>query len=159
MKESQFRARHLGLAVMALSFSLACGSKSTPKPAAFFPESNEVKGWAKTGETRIFPAKELWQYIDGDADKYVKAGVEETLTADYSYGDKVEAVADVFVMSDAAGATKVFESQPAEGSQPVQLGDAARLYKGSVTLRKGRYFPRARRLRGRFRTSLRHSLL
>jgi len=127
---------------LTLSLSLACGSKSSSKPAAYFPESNEVPGWSRSGETRAFPADRLWEYIDGDADKYVQAGVQQTLTTDYRYGDKIEAVADVYVMATTDGATKVFESQPATGSQPVPLGDAARLYKGSLTLRKNRYFVR-----------------
>jgi hypothetical protein len=46
------------------------------------------------------------------------------------------------VISSVSGATSVFESQPAAGSQPLPLADAARLYKGSLTLRKGRFFVR-----------------
>jgi len=108
----------------------------------YFPESNEAPGWVESGETRTFLADRLWEYIDGDADKYVQAGVQQTLTTDYRYGDKIEAVAEVYVMATADGATKVFESQAATGSQPVKLGDAARLYKGSLSLRKNCYFVR-----------------
>ncbi|MGO9271582.1 MAG: DUF6599 family protein [Terriglobia bacterium] len=135
-------AAAFGPMILALSLSLACGSKSSSKPATYFPESNEAPGWVKSGETRTFPADRLWEYIDGDADKYVQAGVQRTLTTDYRYGDKIEATADVYVMTTADGATKVFESQAATGSQPVPLGDAARLYKGSLILRQGRYFVR-----------------
>jgi len=132
----------LGAALFALGLSLACASKSGSKPATYFPESNEAPGWGKSGETRTFPADRLWEYNDGDADKYVQAGVEQTLTTDYRYGDKIEAVAEVYAMATADGAKKVFESQATAGSQPVRLGDAARLYKGSLTLRKNRYFVR-----------------
>jgi Family of unknown function (DUF6599) len=130
------------LVVLVLPLLFACTPKPGSKPATYFPESAEVPGWSRTGETRIFPADRLWEYIDGDAEKYVRAGVEQTLTADYRYRNKFDAVADVFVMATASGATKVFESQPAAGSQPVSAGDAARLYKGSLTLRKGRIFVR-----------------
>jgi hypothetical protein len=132
----------LGPLILALSLSLGCGSNSRPEPAKLFPGSNEVQGWAKVSETRSFPPDRLYEYIDGDADKYIQAGVEQTLTADYRYGGKIDAVADIFVMAREQGATKVFESQPATGSQPVRLGDAGRLYRGSVTFRKGRYFVR-----------------
>ena len=142
MKESLREVRVLALAVMVVSLSVACNSKPGPTTATYFPESNEVQGWSKSGETRTFPADRLWEYIDGDAEKYTQAGVEQTLTADYHYGESVDAVADVFVMSDAAGATKIFESESAEGSQSVPLGDAARLHEGSLTLRKDRYFVR-----------------
>jgi hypothetical protein len=135
-------AATFGPIILTLSLSLACGSKSSSKPAAYFPESNKVPGWSRSSETRTFPADRLWEYIDGDADKYVQAGVQQTLTTDYRYGDKIEAVADVYVMATADGATKVFESQAATGSRPVPLGDVGRLYKGSLTLRQGRYFVR-----------------
>jgi len=142
--------RHFGLRgklaatliILALSFSLACNSKSKFDTSKIFPSSNQAQGWTKSGETRVFPGDHLYEYIDGDADKYVHAGVKQTLTSDYRYGEKIEAVADVFIMSTAAGATTVYESQSAAGSGPVRLGDAARLYKGSLTFRQGRYFVR-----------------
>jgi hypothetical protein len=107
---------------------------------ASLPE--QASGWAKQGETRTFSAANLYDYIDGDAEKYVQAGVKTALTADYKYQGKADAVADVFIMSDAEGARKVFESQSEVGAKSISLGDAARLYSGSVTFRKGPYFVR-----------------
>jgi hypothetical protein len=121
---------------------IACASKQGNKPPVFFPEANEVSGWNKSGDTRTFAADKLWEYIDGDAEKYIQAGVQKTLTADYRYRDKSDAVADVYVMSAPDGAKKIFESESAVGSQTVQLGDGGRLYKGSLIFRRGRYFVR-----------------
>jgi hypothetical protein len=45
-------------------------------------------------------------------------------------------------MKGAAGARKVFESEPEAGSQPVALGEAGRLYGASLTFRKGPHFVR-----------------
>jgi Family of unknown function (DUF6599) len=142
MKKSSREVSVLALAVLGVSICVACSPKPTSTTTTYFPESNEVQGWSKSGETRTFPADRLWEYIDGDAEKYTQAGVKETLTADYRYGENVDAVADVYVMSDAAGATKIFESEPAEGSKPVTLGDAAQLREGSLVFRKDRYFVR-----------------
>jgi len=36
-------------------------------------ESGEAAGWSRTAATRSFEAADLWQYIDGDAEKYLKA--------------------------------------------------------------------------------------
>ncbi len=130
-----------GLVVQAV-FICTCRSKTQSPSADFFPQSNAVEGWTKTGATHKFPADHLYEYIDGDADKYVQAGVVETRTADYVFGGKIEAVVDVFVMSNSAGAAKVFDAEQASDSQPAQVGDAARLYRGSLTFRKGRYFVR-----------------
>jgi hypothetical protein len=68
--------------------------------------------------------------------------VQKTLTADYRYREKSDAVADVYVMSAPDGARSILESESALGSEPVQLGDGGRLYKGSLTFRKGLYVVR-----------------
>jgi polyferredoxin len=114
-----------------------------PAPSAsYLPESNEAAGWVKSGETRRFAAADLWKYIDGDAERYLKAGVQETFTAHYRYQNRIEVVADVYVLDKAKGAAAIFESEPAAGSQPVAVGDAARSYGPSLTFRKDRFFAR-----------------
>jgi hypothetical protein len=127
---------------MALLFLQCCASRSRIDPANIFPASNQVAGWTKSSETRVFSADHLYEYIDGDAEKFVHAGVEQALTTDYNFEGKFDAVADVFIMAKPGGATAVFESQPAVGSQSVAMGDAARLYQGSLILLKDRYFVR-----------------
>ena len=73
------------------------GQAATP-----FPRTGEAPGWARRGETRVFPAADLWQYIDGAADRYLQAGVERVLTADYRYRDRFDAVVDVYAGGRAA---------------------------------------------------------
>jgi len=130
------------LLLLVTTFMLhgAC-SRRTGNAATPFPDANEAPGWVKTGETRTFSAAELWSYIDGDADRYVKAGVESTSTSDYKFQSKLEAVADVYVMANAAGARRILDSETG-GSQSLQLGDAGRLYAGSLAFCKGRYLVR-----------------
>jgi hypothetical protein len=132
------------LAILAISAAQACAPKSTPTPAGFFPATGEVPGWTRTGETRTFEASRLWEYIDGDAEKYLQAGVEKTLTTDYRYRDKVEAVTDVYVMAASEGARKIFDSESSVGSKPVRIGPSAdgRLSRASLTFHKGPYFVR-----------------
>ena len=88
-------------------FIAGCKSKRLVDP---FPASGAVAGWEKTGETRVFAAKDLWQYIDGDAEQYISAGVVSTSTSDYKYKGQLEAVVDVYTMGDAAGARKILET-------------------------------------------------
>ena len=112
------------------------------KPEPRFPESGEVPGWTKAGETRQFEAADLWKYVDGDAERYLRAGVRRTLTANYRYGDGVEAVADIYMMEAAGGAAAIFEGESSAGSRPVALGEAGRSYGQSVTFRQGACFVR-----------------
>ena len=119
---------------------MTCSSRETAKPTAYFPDGNTVPGWVKSGETRTYDAGDLWKYIDGDADKYVQAGVVKVLTSDYRFKSASDAVVDVYVMSDAAGARRVYDSESSAGSQPIAIGDAGRYAKGSLTFRQGPYF-------------------
>ncbi|MGD0801578.1 MAG: DUF6599 family protein [Terracidiphilus sp.] len=102
-----------------------------------FPVSGAIAGWQKTSDTRVFAAKDLWQYIDGDAEQYISAGVITTSTSDYKYQGKLEAVVDVYTMNDAAGARKILEAGQSSDAKPVQLGDAGIAYAQSVIFRKG----------------------
>lgn len=106
-----------------------------------FPGAGEAPGWSK-GRTRVFEAADLWRYVDGDAERYLAAGVECTHTAEYRHEDGAEAVVDVHVMKDADAAQRIFESEPSAGSEPLALGDAGRSYGASVTFRRGRCFAR-----------------
>jgi len=107
-----------------------------------FPALGAVAGWQKTSDTRTFAAKDLWQYIDGDAEQYVKAGVVSAATSDYKYQDKLEAVVDVYTMGDSAGAQKVFDASKSASAQSVAVGDAGVAYEQSVSFRKGPYYVR-----------------
>jgi hypothetical protein len=106
-----------------------------------FPASGAVAGWDKTSETRTFAAKDLWQYIDGDAEQYVSAGVVTTSTSDYKFQNQLEATVDVHTMGDVAGARKILETGTSD-AKPVQLGDAGMAYAQSVIFRKGPYLVR-----------------
>ena len=125
-------------AVIALAAISAC-KKSPQDP---FPASGAVAGWQKTDATRVFEAKDLWQYIDGDAEHFVKAGVVSTSTTDYTYNGHLEAVVDIHTMGGSDGAQKILETGLTRDAKTVQLGDGGVQYAQSVTFRKGRYVVR-----------------
>jgi hypothetical protein len=106
------------------------------------PPSGAVTGWEKSADTRVYAAKDLWQYIDGDAEQYIAAGVVSTSTSDYKYQNQLDAVVDVYTMGDFAGARKILESGSSNGAKSVQVGDAGLAYEQSVAFRKGPYLVR-----------------
>ncbi len=132
--------RKVGMTGLGVILALAAGCKKQTQ--GLFPESGEVAGWAKSGETRTFTAANLSDYIDGDAEKYLKAGVQSASTADYKLGDQVQATVDVYTMSSADGAKSIFESEPAGTARAAAVGDAGRLYSQSLMFRKGPYLVR-----------------
>lgn len=117
------------------------GCKKTAKTDPF-PLSGQVADWQKTSDTRIFAAKDLWQYIDGDAEQYLKAGVVSAATSDYKYRNQVEAVVDVYTMGDAAGAHTILAGEHATSNESVSVGDETIALQQSVTFRKGPYLVR-----------------
>jgi hypothetical protein len=122
--------------VLAIAAVAACaGCKK--KDADPFPATGAVAGWEKTSDTRVYAAKDLWQYIDGDAEQYLQAGVVSTSTSDYKYQGTLEAVVDVYTMENSAGARKILETGRTSDAKSVQVGDAGLAYEQSVTFRKG----------------------
>jgi hypothetical protein len=129
----------LAMAVIVL-LAVSAGCKKTKVDP--LPPSGAVSGWEKSSDTRVFEAKDLWQYIDGDAEQYIAAGVVSASTSDYKFQNQLDAVVDVYTMGDSAGARKILESGESNGAQNVQLGDAGLEYEQSVIFRKGPYLVR-----------------
>jgi hypothetical protein len=129
------------VAIALVATAAGTGCKKHQKIDAF-PASGTVSGWQKSSETRVFDAKNLWQYIDGEAEVYIAAGVVTTSTSDYKYQGKLEAVVDVYTMSDAVGARKMLETGQTNEAKSLLLGDAGLVYAQSVIFRKGPYLVR-----------------
>jgi hypothetical protein len=119
---------------LSLTFAVTGCKKSAVNP---LPASGAVTGWEKTSETRTFAAKDLWQYIDGDAEQYLAAGVVSTVTSDYKYNGKIEAVVDVYTMKTADGAHRIMSVGQTSEGKAVQVGDEAIQYAQSLSFRKG----------------------
>ncbi len=131
------------VAIVAFAIAaVAAGAGCRKKNVDPFPASGAVAGWDKTSNTRVFAAKDLWRYIDGDAEQYLQAGVVSTSTSDYKYQGQLEATIDVYTMRDSAGARKILETGQTSDARSVQVGDAGVAYEQSVTFRKGPYLVR-----------------
>ncbi len=131
------------IAIVALAIAaLAAGAGCKKQAVDPFPASGAVAGWQKTSDTRVFAAKDLWQYIDGDAEEYIQAGVVSTSTSDYKYQGQLEAVVDVYTMGDSAGAGKILAKSQSKDAKTISLGDAGIAFAQSVNFRKGPYLVR-----------------
>jgi hypothetical protein len=126
------------LAVIATGATTGC-KKSRANP---FPASGAVAGWEKSSETRTFEPKDLWQYIDGDSEQYIQAGVVSTSTSDYKYKGQLEAVVDVYTMGDPHGAQTILERGQTKDAKTITLGDQGLQYAQSVTFRKDAHLVR-----------------
>jgi hypothetical protein len=136
-------AKH-SIAAAAAVFVMAAATGTGCRKAQHdpFPPSGAVANWQKTGETRIYAAGDLWQYIDGDAELYLKAGVVSAATSDYSCGNHIEATVDVYTMNSPAGAHTILARDGSKQGNAAQLGEESVAYEQSVTFRKGPYLVR-----------------
>ena len=131
--------RIIGLLAIAV---VTVGAGCKKKVFDPFPASGAVAGWEKTSDTRTFAAEDLWQYIDGDAEQYIQAGVVYTSTSDYKYQNQLEATVDVYTMGNSAGAQKILGKSQSKDAKTVSLGDAGIAFAQSVIFRKGPYLVR-----------------
>jgi hypothetical protein len=129
------------LALLAL-LSVATVSGCKKKNATSFPASGAVAGWDKSSETRSFEPKDLWQYIDGDSEQYIQAGVVSTSTSDYKYKGQLEAVVDVYTMSGPDGAQTILERGQTKDAKTIMIGEEGLQYAQSVAFRKGAHLVR-----------------
>jgi len=126
------------IALLAVGAISGCKKKiATP-----FPASGAIAGWDKSSETRTFEPKDLWQYIDGDSEQYIQAGVVSTSTSDYKYKGQLEAVVDVYTMSGPDGAQTILERGQTKDAKAINIGDQGLQYAQSVTFRKGAHLVR-----------------
>jgi hypothetical protein len=131
--------RQTALAALVLAaITLGVGSGCKKAQSDPFPASGAIAGWQKTDETRTFAAKDLWQYIDGDAEHFIQAGVVSTSTSDYTYQGHLEAVIDVHTMGSPDGAQKILETSLTKDAKTIQLGDECVQYGQSISFRKGK---------------------
>jgi len=137
-RRNSLLVRTLVVAVLGTVAISGCKTKSVNP----FPPSGAVAGWEKSSETRTFEPKDLWQYIDGDSEQFIQAGVVSTATSDYKYQAQLEAVVDVYTMGGPEGAQTILERGQTKDAQSARLGDEGLQYAQSVSFRKGRYLVR-----------------
>ncbi len=138
------RIQKHSIAVAAALFVLAVAACTGCRKAQhdLFPPSGAVANWQKTGETRVYAAKDLWQYIDGDAEQYIKAGVVSAATSTYTYASRIDAVVDVYTMNSPVGAHIILLRDVSPRSKAAHLGDEGIAHEQSVTFRKGTHLVR-----------------
>jgi len=132
----------LFVVVLALAVVTGAVTGCKKKGTTPFPASAAVAGWEKSSETRTFEPKDLWQYIDGDSEQYIQAGVVSTSTSDYKYKGQLEAVVDVYTMSGPDGAQTILERGQTKDAKTIAVGDQGLQYAQSVTFRKGPHLVR-----------------
>jgi hypothetical protein len=133
--------RPIAIAVLTI-FPIQIGSSAPSDPLAALIEGVKALGWTATGESRTFRADNLWEYINGDAERYVEAGVRSVRTVEFKYRGRLDAVVDIYLMSDPQGARRIFDSESVAETDAVQIGEEARIHDTEIVFRIESHFVR-----------------
>jgi hypothetical protein len=125
------------LAALWSAALLGCGAKPAPAGGIVFPAGDDTPGWRMERTPRVFKAENLWEYIDGDAERYLQAGFESLSAAAYRWHGRIEVAVDVYTMKSPAAASAILSAEADQGSRPLAIGDAGKLYRASAVFRKG----------------------
>jgi len=125
----------LGIAALCFAPVDALGS---------YPEVT-VKGekWTPSTAVKVYRGEELYRYIDGGAEVYIRAGLVDATVIKYQAGGHKEpVVVEIYRMKDSEGAQKVYAKHFSKGDPVLSLGDEAHYARNILTYRKGESYVR-----------------
>lgn len=96
-------------------------SAPTPAPviSKWFPQ---VEGWKLSAAPTRYTPDNLFEYVDGGADAFLRFDFEELLTASYVNAQKVEVTVDLYHHRNAVRAFGMYTQERPPGSTPVPVG-------------------------------------
>ncbi len=101
-----------------------------------FPRTGEVRGWMQVGNVRVFQAENLYEYVDGDDERYLHAGVRRAWTTDFQYQKSIECVVDIYAMGSLEGAKELLASESSVNRSAISLGNDGYSFDGGLVFRK-----------------------
>jgi len=108
-------------------------AEASPEIASLLPAGNEVSGWGMSQKARSFKAANLWEYIDGGADRYLAYGFEEVVTAEYvQEGTGYRVLIDIYRMKDPLNAFGIYTQERNPAYQFLKIGNEG--YRTGTTL-------------------------
>ncbi|MFC1555460.1 DUF6599 family protein [candidate division KSB1 bacterium] len=109
----------LTLAVLFLAASLFCycGGSENIGLGSYMPGNNEVSGWEKDEETRIFIGEDLWEHINGGAEVYHEYGFKQVGVQDYKNESGKSIIVEFFEMNSPGGAYGIYSFKTGDSGE------------------------------------------
>ncbi len=109
--------------------------------AALLPAREEVPGWAMSKQPRSFKAENLWEFIDGAADRYLAYGFEEVVTSAYVQdGTGLQLLVDIYRMKDPLNAFGIYTQERNPDYQFLNVGNEGYLTGTTLNFWTGPYY-------------------
>ena len=128
--------------MVRLQLAVTARTGCKKKAADPFPPSGAVAGWEKIERHARFAAKDLWQYIDGDAEQYIAGRRGFHFDVRLQISEPVGGSGRCLHYGRFRGRAQNSGVGQSSGAKNVQVGDAGIAYEQSVTFRKGPYLVR-----------------
>ena len=110
-------------------------------------EFPEVKGWHPEGEVKVYGTDDLWEYIDGAAERFVIYGFQILRFREFSKEDLM-LTAEIYDMGSPLNAFGIYTTErPAEGKR-LSIGSEAVIGPSHCLLLKDQYYVKIIMLRG-----------
>ncbi len=104
-----------------------------------------VKGekWVPSSTIKVYQGDELYKYIDGGAEVYLKAGmVKATVVSCQAKNHREPVMVEIYQMAGSDGAQKVYTKHLSKGAVGLSLGDESHYVKQVLTVRKEAFYLR-----------------
>src|SRR5512135_1159022 len=141
----------LSALVLAIGLSGCGGSQPESKPpataaaphasadfglAAYLPAAGTPAGWTRSKPPQAYSADNLWEFIDGAAETYVGFGVQDALSAGYTFGG-AEVGVEIYQASDSLHAFGLYTQERPPAPQAVAIGTEGYAVSNVVVFWKG----------------------
>jgi hypothetical protein len=101
------------------------------------------EGSWSNGEKFQYGGEELYRYIDGGAEVYIRAGFKNLIVRDFTsslYKDPI--VAEIYEMAAASGAQQAYQKHLLRNGKPAKIGDEGSCSPGILHFRKSCFYYR-----------------
>ncbi len=116
-------------------------AEAPPQLAALLPERDEMPGWAMPKQPRLFRAENLWEFIDGAADRYLAYGFEEVVTSEYAQdGTGLQVLVDIYRMKDPLNAFGIYTQERNPEYRFLNVGNEGYLTGTTLNFWTGSYY-------------------
>ena len=107
------------------------------KEFANFPK---IKDWDLKVSSDVYTPKNLWDFMNGGADLYIKYGFVDLHLAEYHNSDGATIQAEVYRHSSSTNAYGIYASERSPGYQFIELGGQAYIGEGILNFFSGAYY-------------------
>jgi|Deesub1362B_J571_1020462.scaffolds.fasta_scaffold01314_7 hypothetical protein len=115
---------------------------SKPVEERILPAPGSIPGLEGRGKAKVYGKEDLWEYMDGGAEHYLKKGFVRLFTRNYRLPGDVRLTVDIFELEKPEYASELFQEEGPADSLEVGIGEGSILLQGSLVFYRNRFLVR-----------------